>query len=193
LKQSPEDLAFARIDSIKRVPRSTRAFHFDNHDRLPIRCQHDEVCFIARITRTPPVPRERAILERPKKALCGAFSIVTADPMARYPRDEWLKPKSQQAEAEDARDPDSIGGEVISQGAQRSTDRSALVVKRFVVADAVKATAWSARSRRVRIIEKNCWLHLSSLFMESPLAISPRTRPRVVLYDSSARSRRTCE
>jgi hypothetical protein len=193
LKQSPEDLAFARIDSIKRVPRSTRAFHFDNHDRLPIRRQHDEVCLIARITRTPPVPRERSILQCPKEALCGAFTMVTADPLDGHPCGEWLKPESQKAEAKETGDPDSIGGEVISQGAQRFTDCSALVVKRFVVADAVKATAWSARSRRVRIIEKNCGLHLSSLFMESPLAISPRTRPRVVLYDSSARSRRTCE
>jgi hypothetical protein len=193
LKQSPEDLAFARIDSIKRVPRSTRAFHFDNHDRLPIRCQHDEVCFIARITRTPPVPRERAILERPKKALCGAFSIVTADPMARYPRDEWLNPKSEQAEAEDARDPDSIGGEVISQGAHRSTKRSALVVKRSVVADTINAAALSTHAHRVSTIGKHSGLHLSSLFMESPFVTSPCTHLRVVLCGSLARFRGACD
>jgi hypothetical protein len=193
LKQSPEDFSLPCIDSIKGVPRPARAFHFDNHDRLPIRRQHDEVCLIARITRTPPVPRERSILQCPKEALCGAFTMVTADPLDGHPCGEWLKPESQKAEAKETGDPDSIGGEVISQGAHRSTKRSALVVKRSVVADTINAAALSTHAHRVSTIGKHSGLHLSSLFMESPFVTSPCTHLRVVLCGSLARFRGACD
>jgi hypothetical protein len=108
LEKTPKYFSLARIDAIERIPRTTGEFHLDDHNRYSIGSEHHEVRFIAGVSRTSPVSRERSIPKRSQKSFGGALSGVPRTKVGEQAIHSWLHALKCQPDEVENRDPDPV-------------------------------------------------------------------------------------